>query len=661
MLSNGVGAIAQANSALPDVTTGQKWTGIAIIIGMILAILYIWYRTRYVGLGPSNADAKDSIWTQLFHNEPSTLRIPARAEIDAYRSDLRELVADAGSGSVDKREATVSGALADVRQSAAQTYAPILEKLPSSAVRSVELAALVVVLGAPAVSTAAILELLQSDGGVSLGATVAVVTDATINVTAFGLEALTAFPYAGTLFAFGLTFALVTGEWLFANWYVTALLLIGGAAAVVVLDYTRTREYDDPLYADRRNLGFVAGKRVLAVWVAGVAPAVVFAGLGLEPVGALLGFLAALAVGAYYLQLSAREAYRRLVEIGQWGQTFEQWRETGLPADGEGSTRSTVDRALAGYLLARRVIVGSWVLVIPLVVAYVASGLSSGAYADVARAAVGAAPAVQVLLLACVLAPVAAVAYLGRRSVDDFVTGLRETWSRRRVRMAAFQRGVPVMVVVAVSAIVYSLTQTLWLAAVVAVVFGVVSRVIYELLMAAKYRVSMFDRLENTERSVLVEAYTLEVPSDDGDGQTLYYAKLNGSTDVLTDSPARFVDAVVDVYPDVSTRGDPTPTAPMWRARFALRYGILDAAEVETAPGTKLWEKVRKRAMRTLRDDEWAYRSDLEREAGELPQEHLESWLAWCERHGVVSVKSDASGDDVVLLKRDPWRKRRNV
>ena len=686
-------AVFQAGGGLPEITSGQRWTGIAVVIGMALALLYVWYRTRYTGLGPSNADRKDQLWSQLFHADPATLRIPAGVDAASYRDRLESLAS--ADDAVDARDATVAGALADVRASAARTYAPILERIPDSAVRTVELAALVVLLGAPAVSTAAVIDLLQSDtGGWSPAALASGLADATATVATLGLEVLTAFPYAGTLVALGLTVALVGGEWLYRHWYVTTLVLVGGAAAVVVLEYYRERAFDDPLYGDRRSLARVVGVRVAVVWVAGVGPAAVGGAAGAGDLGAVVGVLAALSAATYYLAVATVGFTSRIADAA--AVTWNSVRSGGSPEsipprwpgdsdgvdpavrDGIGvgleydpyeAAHALADRldetghdwrgpsadwGLAGVLLARRAIVASWLVVVPVVGAYALTGVTTGAYADVARAAVGASPAIQAVVLACVLAPLVAVAYLGRASLDDFVTGLRETWSRRRVRLAAFQRGVPLIVVVAVTAIAYSLTEHLWLAVGVGVAVGVLARVIYELLMAAKYRVSLFEFADDLERSVLVEAYTLAL-EDDGRQRTLYLGVLNGSTRVLAETPSAFADAVVDVHPGVATRDGPTPTEAMWRAEFALNYGIVDREETRE----KLHEQVRKRIMPELRDDQWAYRSDLESAVAEYPPSNLEWWLRRGRRHGMFAVEEDASGDDIVLLKRDPWRQRR--
>ncbi|UTF52765.1 hypothetical protein [Natronosalvus rutilus] len=664
-------------SGVPEFTAGQKWTGVGVLVGMAVLLLFIWYRSRFAGLKPSNAEHKDTLWTQLYHRDPSTYRLPAGIDVARHRDAILETVTDRES--IDRRAATVSGGLGEVRSTLSSTVGPVIDRLPRPARRSLGLAVLVAILGAPAVSTAALLEFLSSEtdrpGGLEA---LSMIADATVTVGTLAVDVVSSFPYAGTLFAFALSAVLIVGEWLFTRWWLTVALLAGGATAIVVFDHYRTREAGSKDGLERRTLGVTAVKRVSIVWIAGVVPTVIGSGLenavpGGPPVsqyGAVLGLVVAFAIGLYYLALTVAEAITGVLEAAREDVTIGDGRQLAdhpalegagydhheaadglldrLEATGRNWRGSRVDWALAGSLAVRRVLIGTWMLAAPLPLGYFLSGVSSGAYVDVGRALVAADTGIQALVLACVLAPIAVVAYLGRDSMDTLGLGLREAWSRRRVRLAALRRGVPIMAVVVATAIAYSLRFPLPMAIGVGVAVGLGARLAYEALMSAKYRISMFEALEAVEKDVLLEAYVLE----DAGGTTRYLAVLNSDVRVLADTPSNLVHAVCDVYDDVS-RGEDVTTRPRWRAEYALRFGIVDAEEADA----KITERIRKRCLGELRDEKQEWLSVLEDRVREYPSEEFESWVRWGRRHGVLSVREDSTGETVVFLERDPWRR----
>ncbi|QCW05243.1 hypothetical protein [Natrinema pallidum] len=690
MLTNHLAAVVlQAGREGTDVTVPQRtpsqfWIAIAVLVLGAAAALFLWYRTDFSGLPDDQQSVKSTLKQQRQDLSPVSLRIPATADVSECWPQLSRLLDAVERGSADvslgvETHTTHADALAHARDELSQAWDPVVRRVPKRARQAIELGVLLAVFGAIAVSTSAVVGTLQGgDGLPTLPQTLETAVSITQSVVTTGLEILTAFPFADVVWAFAFAYTIITLEWIYTHWYVTASVVVLGGLVLAILEWRSDGDDSRALY-DRRHTTLAVVASVLSVWVVGTVPAALAASFvaagDLPPLvatlGAAVGFLSALAltvtftVGAVAgllqdvfiaagagvrLQRLARarpsELIRRLLErtIGLSRGT----RDLPQPASG-----SDADWPLVGSILVRRILnVANGVLVVVLA-AYVVVSVVEGRLARV-LGALATAPGDTKLAIGLVVAvPTVVLALQARAAWPDIRTALAESFARQRVRVAVLGRGMPTVGVVGVTVVAYQFTQSIPVAVALGIAAGLVLYGLYVLLLKSQHAISMLETGESLPKETLVQVYPpLTVEVDGEDGQTheeqRFYAVINGSTGVMWNDRTAFERFLRETIADCRDP-DATPSSlGYWHAKDAFDHGIADPDVTDA----KLDEKIRKHTVHSLREANGAIkRSEVLADLEQFPDDRREQrWNEWF-ADGILRRV-----DDLLVLEYDPWK-----
>jgi hypothetical protein len=500
--------------------------------------------------------------------------------------------------------------------------------IPRLALLVGEIGGAIAVFGAMAVSTQAIIRLLQhgTEGQTSLDV-LGLAGELTTDVLQVGTDILLAFPYVDVLWALLVTAVVVGGEWAYQHWYVWTPLLGVGALLIVALDRRVTADVDVQLYQNRRDLPLLFLGALLLVWSAGVIPAAIGRLADAPTLGALAGFSLA-SVLASWLVVDALRAFWRRIRIA----ARMDWA-----ADGE-------SLGVAVYLAVRRVVAAVAVVLSPLVPLYLAVLVGTGRLGRIWYALWTAPMEAKVLVVTTVVGLVGALGWQAQAAWPDVRAAVVETIARRRVRAALFTRALPWAGIGIGYVAGYALSRSIPFAIVIAAVVGVGARGLYVLAMRARHRASLLGDVEPLPSTVLVEAYGL--PDADGDRHLL--VRLNGGTELAFDDVDRAVDVVSDVAISLSEDGRAEPTVAEWFARDLQQHGIVDRDETER----RLRRAIHEDALQLLRgDDGTVDLAELESELSEYPESVWRELLIEWRRRGIVRERAE-----YVTLERDPFR-----
>jgi hypothetical protein len=628
----------------PDQTQGQFYIAIGVMLVLALGTIAIRIRSNYVGLDGDQADHKRDLRRAKYGQQPRTLRFGRGADLRDEYGRIREFCTDGGEPDQDRP--TLSSAAVEIYREAALLFGARFENVPQFTRRLGVLGVWVIVTGALAVSTGAIVQLLQSGG--SLGLQPATWPQKALVETISFLALYGQF--AGMVPGGSLLFQGVRSlfELLYQHWYVPGGGLVLAAAAGWWLD-DRTDvdlRLRVPLPAPRRVLRDVAFGTA-AVW-AGV---LVVTGIGRIADAATAARLLAVAVGLVgsvaLLVLGAYRAWQATLVLRGW--------------DGRLAMESTEAQA---YIVTRVVGIGLAVLVAPLVPVWTVVGLSK---LPVVIGGIAAAPApVKVLAATVLLVAIAALLYGLRGAWPTVRSALREVTGRASLAAVAIRRGVPLATGALAYLIVWSFTNQVLLS-ISAALFGVVVGYgLYWALEAALYKLGGLDFGNDRDRSVRLAAYDL--PDADGNRHTL--VEVNGDYRLAREDPGALADAVVTVGEAVQQRQDPDPCLAQWYASDLLELGLVDEARSlgdrrllalvddgyavaagEGEPG-RAWEHARKRLVNELRPVGSATdRDDLKDAQEDVPTPFYEAWEERLRRIGLLVERGD-----VLRLERDPWQ-----
>lgn len=252
-----------------------------------------------------------------------------------------------------------------------------------------------------------------------------------------------------------------------------------------------------------------------------------------------------------------------------------------LPARERSGRLTAVARLLAGLLLA-------------LVVVLVPIAAAGGAWLLAARLGpLG-------LGLLAVLGVLALVAYLGRGAGGAVRDAGRELLADQALRVVLGAYAFPVGAAIVAYTVLYGFLgdgsyQSILFVAALAIGVAGVGRFLYALGVRAKYGIT---RRAGGPRDASAGRVTVEVAPLEAGGRTLYYARLNGSTELLREDRDVLVDEIVTVGTALLETGDPPATLGQQHAQNAFEFGILD----ETTTAQKTREEVRRALFRTLRE-----------------------------------------------------------
>lgn len=695
VLTNALAAALQATGSGQDITVPQQTQGqfyvavVVLIIGAAASIM-LWYRTDFTGLPDDQSEQKSSVKQQRQNYSPTSLRIPASADVAEYWPTLSKVLdrVDAGSmdsmGGVDTTQSNID-ALAHARDEIERAWDPILGRVPKRGRQAIELGVLLAIFGAVAVSTSAVVATLQRGSGTpSLADILESAVSLTQSVLTAGLDLITTFPFADVLWAFAFAYTIMAVEWIYQHWYVTAALVILGGVALAVLEWRADGEDSRALY-DRRHTTLSVVGAALLVWAVGAVPAGVGAALvavgsvsGVASVpsvvatlGATVGFLLAfvtatvLGVGALagLLQdvLLAAGAGVKFPRVARYrpGTVCRRIleRTIGLPVGEPALPQPAGDRdadwSLVGSILLRRALnVANGVLVVVLA-AYVVVSVVDGRLARVLGALMGAPTDTKLVIGLVVAVPLAVLAMQAREAWPDLKTALADSFARQRVRVTVLGRGVPVVGVAGGYVVAYQFTQSIPVAIVAGIGVGLGLYGLYALLLESQYRVSMLEFDESLPSETLVQVYpkfTVEVTDDDGEDtheEQRFYAVINGDTGVMWDDRTEFETFLRETIVDCRERDETPSSYGVWHARDAFGHGIV---EPEVTVG-KVDDKIRKHTVYPLREaDDAAKCADVLDELEPFPDDRREErWDEWFEQGILRRV------DDLLVLEYDPW------
>lgn len=671
---------------VPDRTSGQLFATALLVVACLVGLAVLYRRNRFANLPRAQARHKAALLGALRDRKPATVRIPATADVTDYREDVQAAIQRARDRAAGQR---VRDDHTTLREATASVLAALSRGLAGSRLRGLfpdrlttalaVLAVTIAAFGAPAVSSSRVAETLTRGETVGLWEFVSLVGDATLAVGGLALETVTAFPYAGTVAGILLAAALLTGQALFRYWYVSATVAAAGWLFLYWLGQRVGPERHGRLYG-RREVSWVVVKPLAAVWVAGAVPATLGSLTGFGEAGAVVGLLFAAVVGFYVGAVAVIDVAGRVLAaadgpvrvLERHTPAFLVWLRAALErrrgADDEPGPvleplaydptvaadelaarldetdhpwPGTTDWPLAAYLVCRRAFAVAAVVLAPLPVAYLVTGVTDGGYATVAGALFSGTP-VGIAVLVAMLAGLGWLAWLARDAAGDVRDALTEAAARQSLRMAIFQRGLTIGAVVLSGGLLWAFSQSYWVPVVGGLVIGLAVWHGYSLVDRAAYRLDLFGR-EDARTSVLVQAYALP----DADGDEHLVVQIGSDHRTSRDSVAALVDDALEIAAGVQRRERSVPATPgQQRASDLLELGLVDA-DVDR----ELDERIRKRLVDELRPlGRECSRSDLEDSLGDYPDDR---WRAALERYrmlGVVSVQGDR-----VRLERDPW------
>jgi len=549
----------QIDVSAPSVT-GYQVVLAVILVGLVgLGLAIAGYRIQYAGLPTALEREKRTLLGQRETTSPASARID-ESEFEAgdgIRGLLRELLNPERQGQAVDDRTTLGEAAHEARMAFALGYRGIADRFPSLSLYLLEEAALVLVLGSIAVESVDRFEGLFSGGGgawLSPQALATGVMDATVGVGTTALDALLAFPYIDVVATLALTTGITIGTVLFEQWLVVVLLLILAAAILTVLD-RQTPGLDLSIGVDRYRFGVLGIAALLAVWVIGVFPGLLFGAFGFPTVGAVLGVLLATVALCVIAGWVVRDLAVRLRALGRGG----DW-----------------DRAAVATLLVRRWSQGLAFCTAPLIVAYLVVSIAEGKLVAVVGAFLAAPPAAQALVALVILAGVGLVAWQLRPAWPAFYAALRDLLSRRAIQIVLFRRAVPVSLVPLGYLLALGFGLPWWVALGVGLVLGVVTAVLVTLAQRARYQVALWGDGDPVGASrIVVHGYRFETTT----GEPVYYATVN-SVALAHEDPKALVDAICDVAAELFERGTADPSIERRFANDLFEYGVTDVAEV---------------------------------------------------------------------------------
>lgn len=628
--------------SVPDRTPGQFWFGLGVAVVIFALITIYLYRMQYDGLSERQKAVKAKLMGQKHNATPESIRYGSDVDFTSKRSEILQAFAAAADTDVAGPDyVTGRNALGELQVAFRESWRPVVEFLPAWTIRVLQVGVLIGVLGPIAVHTDALVAALQgSPSYPHLGVMAMDAWSLTVDVASAGRDTLAQFPYAGVVWGLTFGYGVLTAQWVYQHWYVTAPVLLLGVAAGYLLSNRVSEGVDTELSTSRVELSIQFTAAFVVVWLAGVIPAAVGRLAGFPTPGAVLGFLLAVVLtltGTGYGCVLFWRVLRRAATT-DWG-------------------RGDWDRVGVAYLLVRRVWHAFTIAVTPFVLVYLAVILVEGKLTTLADGVASASTEAQALVALTVLLTVGVVGWLVRDAWPDVKAAAVEHWARKKTKIVVFRRGVPLVTFAVIYILAYAFGRSIAVALLASLLGGVGAWALYELAMRAKYQVSMRSRDPLPPADIVIEAFPpLESPSkkdgedEEGGDRAYYLGRVNGDVEVLGDTREDVTDAIIRVAEEISEDGEADPTLAEWRARLAFTFGIVEYDEAET----KVGEKVRTSMVQPLRESNGIMeRKEFDDEIEEYPVEVRERKKQEYD-NDILRV-----GEEYVELLRDPWRKRR--
>lgn len=617
----------------PTYTAEQVLIGILLVVVLYTAVAVGKTRLKWAGLPSDQKRHAKVLAGQRAAKTPRKLRfdIPDITDrIGETRTTIRDAVVASTPSDVEQDRPTLRQVQAEIRAAWSSGLASLTDRWSSLAVRIGGLAILDLFLGAIVIvsldrwRTAA-------DGTSKLddpGRLVATARETTVSVLEAGIDLLTLFPQAEMIYALALAYSIQAGDWIYHHPFVTGSLLAIIAVTVAVLDPRVVDVVDDRPLPTRR-VGYRTIHWLAGIWIVGVGSASLGRLAGIPRVGDLAGFLLALAVAGYATVRGVRHAVRGL------RQTARVARESSV--------------VVVGYLLARRAAVLGGAAVAPIVGVYAAVAVVTGRLLDILLILIGASLEVQLFVLLVVGGAIALAVYRARGSWTDLRLVAGDILTQQALRAVLLRRGMPVAAVVvvflgAVTGGVHPFT-----AGVFALTFGLVVRLCYSVLSAARYRASLYESPDRAPPRIVIDCYTLV----DDDGTPHYWADINGTAHAHTD-PDELVAQVVETTQELATTEDVTPKVATHYATDLVDLGITAVDRDADGPATekRLITGVRRTVFGSLlNNNARMLEDDLRDELEEYPPDMVEAKLTEWEHKPTRDGQLVRRGDVVSLIR----------
>jgi hypothetical protein len=615
---------------VPDQTRGQLYLAVGLLVLSLVGVLVFRYLSAGSGLVGQAADHQQVIRGALDEQTPRVERFDAGAVRDGavdVRGRLDGLFDRTETDGLGDDRPTLRRAGREATAAAVAAWRDRVDGIPAAVVRALELAAMVVLFGAVAVSTGAVVALLGADPSYpSMSGFIAEVSTLLDTAGGTGSSIVTAFPFAGLLFTLALAYGILLAQWLYQQWALLAAALVVAAVVVYYLQERRD-SFDtvDELVSRPRRTGARVLTVLVATWATGAGVATAFGVAGFGGFGAdAVAFLLSLAVSVWLtywlLAPRVRGLRRRLRSVAG-------------------------DRAAenAALLLSQRVITALSGVAGVLVVVYAVVAVADGRLGRILTAYAAASTDIQAAVALLALLVLGGLAYQIRKAWPDIRGAAGAALSRKTMRAVVLGRGVPLGAVAVGYVLAWTLGRSIVLAVVAGIVLGLIARGVYILVRRARYRQTLRTSSASRPSSVTVRGYVLE----DADGGVHYYATVD-DTAVVADAAAEALAEIGPMVRELAADGEVATRQSMLAAEYLTEYGIVDRDEGRE----KTRERIRKAAVRPVRNaggrmsrSEWDDEFDRE----EFPQSLVDERLAElrdCLRRG----------PETVVLKRDPWR-----
>ncbi|QZP37086.1 hypothetical protein [Halobaculum magnesiiphilum] len=614
-----LGTVLQSDVSVPSTTPGQQFLAITVTVLLVLGAIIAYRRSQVWGLAAEHRDVREDVRAQRRRQTPAELKLTPETLADLPKHELRGRVDDLFDAEARETVTRFPGALLRIYRAVSVAWRDRVDWLPNLARKAFGLAVAVVVFGAVAVSSDAVIRLLQTDPTAPPpGSLVTVLTGAGHT----GVDVVGLYPFAGQLWQLTFAGAVLAAQWLYHQWVLIAAALIAIGVSVIVLDaWVRDREVPDRVIHDRRRAIGTALVSVASVWVAGVAPVLVsqeftspvWSGLAVAPLW--VAFLAAgiamlLGSGAVYRLtqgLGAAFAMSSIADDG-WAPVLGIWLSVltvGLVVGAVGpravdriranirAVAGARARPVAALVVLQRALGVLSVVAGVLAVSYAVVGVSGGAWGAVLEAAATAPPETQALLGVTVVAVGALLAYAVVDSWGDVSREVRAAMAQQAIRAQLLRRGVPWLGVFFAYALLSIILGSIPLAFAGAIVAGVVLRTGVRLADEAEYRADIRGMLEGERKPIIVAIRAMRV---DVDGREAYYVDCNGEQ-FLDVNRSAVVDDVA-AHALAAACGDTPPAADSRKfADYVFRIGIGDPGNWDE----KLDEQIRKAALKPFR------------------------------------------------------------
>lgn len=599
-----------------SVTAAHTALAVSLLVGTFVLLTVARYKMQFVGLSDEQQRQKKHLLGQREDQDPETLRIPVsdHGNLEQYRNQIRALF-DADLTVEDVSEhTTLRDAFTQVRQELGEAWRSRTSHLPKLAVALGELAVAIAVTGGIATTSAETFRrwFTSSSDGLNLNVLASVAIETASEAVAVGIDVLGAFPFAETLWSLIFAYGLLGLQWLYDHPFVSASILALATVLVVYLDRRAPDAVDASLVGSRSSIALGTVACLIVIWLSGIVLAVLGDAVGYPQIGAVAGLTAAVGFTVYFGYHAAVLFRDRVRSVA--------------------SDLSSEDHLTAAYLVLRRAAAGYAGLVAPLVPVYLGVALVSGKLGALITAYLNGSLERQAVVSMVILLGLAVVARQAQAAYPDVKAATQELVARQSVRAVLFGRGVPIIVVVLAYFLSVGFGFSAGLSAVIAVAAGITTRLLYVLVLRARYRASLIESHQRLPSRVVVQGYQFET----ADGETVYYAAVN-ATELAHRDRDELVDEILDASDELFASGEISPSVAQEFAEDLFEFGIVDVEETRT----KLRRQVREETVGRLRQNgEMLEQETLEDELEEYPASIWEQCLREWRVRGEVKLRN---------------------